>query len=243
MKWSTLSSFYADLYTIVDASQLRYVTHASLNTPKLRRNPSYVKELDFTNDGPQSKPHYQMVLSGRDDPKESDVDTDIESASVSTVDYGTEEIQLDGLNTHDQDSDEIDTDFSSLNSSLTHCPVTPMFGTQPCEEDNEGVTFMMQVEESDVKMTVEETHRETNNVSVVTAEPTECEDKSFDTPVALVMSKAGKKNELSNICNIIFCYIVQNTIPPQPPEQKQEDVAKVLFVSKVRLTSSSWYII
>ena len=230
--------FCADLCTLGDASQLRYVTHATLNTPKLRRNPSYVKELDFTNDGPQSKPHYQMVLSGRDDPKESDVDTDIESASVSTVDYGTEQIQLDGLNTHDQDSDEIDSNFSSLNSSLTHCPVTPVSGTQSCEEDNEGVMFTMNVEESEVKISVEETHKETNNVSVVTAEPTECEDKSFDTPVALVMSKAGKKNELSNICNIIFCYsIVQDTIPPQPPEQNQKDVAKVLFASKVRLTS------
>ena len=58
----------------------------------------YVKELNFTNDGSQPKPHYQMVLSGRDDdPKESDVDTDIESASVSTLDYSTEEIQLDVL--------------------------------------------------------------------------------------------------------------------------------------------------
>ena len=72
----------------------------------MHRNPSYVKELDFTSDGPQSKPHYQMVLSGRDDPKESDVDTDVESASVSTVDYSTEEIQLDALNT--QDSDDIE---------------------------------------------------------------------------------------------------------------------------------------
>ena len=141
-----------------------------------------------------------MVLSGRDDPKESDVDTDVESASVSTVEYRTEEIQLDTLNT--QDSDDIDSDFSSLNSSLTHCP--GVFSSQPCEEDNEGVTFMINVEESEVKMSVEET----NNVSVVTAEPTECEDKSFDTPVALVVAKAGKYNELLNIFNIIFCYSI-----------------------------------
>ena len=36
---------------------------------------------------------------------------------------------------------------------------------------------------------------------------------------------------------------MQNTIPPQPPEQTQEDVAKVLFASKVRLTSANWYIV
>ena len=172
-------------FTILgDASQLRYVTQPTLNEPQLQRNPSYVKQVDFTNDDPWSKPHYQMVWSGRDDPRESDVDTDVESASVSTVDYATEEIQLDGLNT--QDSDDIDSNFSSLNSSVTHCP---LFNTQPSEEDN---TFMINVEESEVQMSVEETNKETNNVSVVTMEPTECEDTS-DTPVALMVLKAGKK--------------------------------------------------
>ena len=161
-----------------DASQLRYVTQTTLNEPQLQRNPSYAKELDFTNDGPQSKPHYQIVWSGRDNPRESDADTDVESASVSTVDYATEEIQLDGLNT--QDSDDIDSDFSSLNSSLTHRPV---FNTQSSEEGN---TFK---EESEVQMSVEET----NNVSVAIAEPTECEDTSLDAPVALMVPKAGMK--------------------------------------------------
>ena len=165
-----------------DASQQRYVTQLTLNEPRLQRNPSYAKELDFTNDDPQSKPHYQIVWSGRDDPRESDVDTDIESASVSTVDYATEEIQLDGLNT--QDSDDIDSDFSSLNSSLTPCPV---FNTQSSEEGN---TFK---EESEVQMSVEETNKEMNNVSVAITEPTECEDTSLDAPVALVVTKAGMK--------------------------------------------------
>ena len=95
-------------------------------------------------------------------------------ASISTVEHATEEIQLDGLNV--QDSGNIDSDFSSLNSSLTHCP---MFNTQPSEEDNEGVTSMINVhvEESEVKMSIEETH----NGSVMAVEPTECEDTSFVT--------------------------------------------------------------
>ena len=168
-----------------DASQLRYVTQPTLNEPQLQCNPSYAKELDFTNDDPQSKPHYQIVWSGRDDPRESDVDTDVESASVSIVEYATEDIQLDGLNT--LDSDNIDSNCSSPNSSLTPCPV---FNTQPSEEGN---TFMISMEESEVQMSIEETNKETYNVSVVTTEPTECEDTSIDAQVALLVPKASKK--------------------------------------------------
>ena len=157
------------------------MTQATLNEPQLQRKLSYVKQSDFTNDDTQSKPHYQVVRSGRDDPRESDVDTDVESASVSIVEYATEDIQLDGLNT--QDSDDIDSDFSSLDSSLTPCP---LFNTQSSEEGN---TFMTNIEQSEVRMSVEET----NNVSVVITEPTECEDTSLDAPVALLVPKAGKK--------------------------------------------------
>ena len=157
------------------------MTQATLNEPQLQRKLSYVKQSDFTNDDTQLEPHYQVVRSGRDDPRESDVDTDVESASVSIVEYATEDIQLDGLNT--QDSDDIDSDFSSLNSSLTPCP---LFNTQSSEEGN---TFMINIEQSEVRMSVEET----NNVSVVITEPTECEDTSLDAPVALLVPKAGKK--------------------------------------------------
>ena len=161
------------------------MTQATLNKPQLQRKSSYVKQSDFTNDDTQSKPHYQVVRSGRDDQRESDVDTDVESASVSIVDYATEDMQLDGLNT--QDSDDIDSDFSSLNSSLTPCP---LFNTQSSEEGN---TFMINMEVSEVQMSIEETNKETYNVSVVTTEPTECEDKSLDAPGALLVPKAGKK--------------------------------------------------
>lgn len=59
--------------------------------------------------------------------------------------------------------DNIESDFSSLNSNLTHSPV---FNTQPSEENNEGVTFMVNVEKSEVKMSVEEIH----NVSIMAVE-------------------------------------------------------------------------
>ena len=70
----------------------------TLNIRQLCRNPSFVKQLDFISDDTQSKPHYQMVWSGRHDPKEFDFDTDVESASILTVEHATDEMQLDGLN-------------------------------------------------------------------------------------------------------------------------------------------------
>ena len=138
--------------------------------------------MDFIKYETQLKPHYKTVWSGRANPKESDV---VESASVSTVEFATEEIQLHGLNA--QDNDDTNSDFFSPNSSLTHCP---SFNTQSFEEDS---TLMINVEESEVQMSVEEKRKETNNVSVVTKEPTECEDTSLDASVALVIPKAGKK--------------------------------------------------
>ena len=131
-----------------------------------------------------------MVLDGQDDQKERDVDNvPAELTSVPTEEHPTEEMQLqDGGNT--QDSDDTDSDFSTLNSqpsSLSH----PMFDSQ-YSEDNQVVT-PIDGEEREVNWSVEEVHKGENDVQVVTGVPVECEDKSIKPVVVLATPKTGRK--------------------------------------------------
>ena len=155
-------------------------------SPELQRNPSVIK-LSFTHD--QSKPQYQTVLDGQDDQKETDVDNvPAELTSVPTEEHAIEEMQLDGGNT--QDSDETDSDFSSLNSqpsSLSH----PTFDTQDSDDNEVAVPIDGEEREVNCQLSVEEAHKGGNDIHVVTVMPVECQDKTIEPVVVVAANKTG----------------------------------------------------
>ena len=92
--------------------------------------------LTFPSDE-QSKPHYQVVFDGKDGQKQgTDADVADELTSVPTAEFTAEEMQLDGVNA--QDSDEVDSDLSSLTSQPSN--LKSSFDVQPSEEINQVVT-------------------------------------------------------------------------------------------------------
>jgi len=125
-----------------------------------------------------AKPHdqYTMVRDGR-----KELDVGAESLSIPTAECNSEEILL-----HMQDSDDIDSDFSSLNSQPPSlgCPeeVVNQWVT-PIDEEEAGVTGQM----SD-----EAVNKDENNL-VMTGVPVECEEESSSSRVPAVVMKAGRK--------------------------------------------------
>ena len=190
-------------FTFKGGATLRYVTSA-LNTqptsPELRHNPSFV----FTHDQ-QSKSQYQMVLDGQGDQKETDVDNaPAELTSVPTEEHAIEEMQIDGGNA--QDSDDTDSDFSSLNSqpsSLSH----PTLDTQYSDDNEVAIPIDGEEREVNCQLSVEEAHKGENDVQVVTVVPVECQDKTIKPVVVVTTNKTGRKlmDDVNN-CIIIFYY-------------------------------------
>ena len=129
------------------------------------------------------------MLDDQDDQKETDVDNvPAELTSVPTEEHAIEEIQLDGGNT--QDSDDTDSDFSSLNSqpsSLSH----PTFDTQDSDENEVAIPIDGEEREVNCQLSVEEAHKGENDVQVVTVMPVECQDNSIKPVVVMAANKTG----------------------------------------------------
>ena len=135
--------------------------------------------VTFQTEAEQSEPHYRIVLDGKDDQKkETDVDVADEFTSVPTVEFTTEEIQFHGGNT--QDSDEIDSDLSPLSSQPSSLKYS--CDARPAEEINQ-VVMPVNGEEGEINYSIEETHKEENDIHLVTGMPTECEDRGGRTVV------------------------------------------------------------
>lgn len=177
-----------NLCSLEVASSQRYAP-GTLNaqpTLGLHHNPSFV-QLEFRSDGPESKSQYQTVLDGRkDDPRElNDVDTDLAS-SVSVGEHVTEEMLIDGT----QDSDDTDSDLSSLNSQPSSLDCLSMPISQPSYEDNQAVT---PISGEDTEPNCQSQPRKENDIHVpVAGYPIQCEDKSTKPVMTLVAPKAGK---------------------------------------------------
>ena len=186
-----ISRILSSCVTILGGDALRYVTPSlcAQPTPKLHRNPSFVKS-NFTNNDQWSMPRYQTVIDSQDDQKERDIDNaPAEIPSVPTDD-AREDMQLEGVNA--QDSDETDSDFSgpdSQPSSLNYA----LFDSQSSEDDNQVVTPIDGEErEGNNQCSIEESYKGAeNDIVVPTVAPVECEDKNTRSVAVLGNPKTG----------------------------------------------------
>ena len=128
-------------------------------------------------------------MRGAEDRREVDIDE--ESSSIPITEHGAEEMCM---SIYTQDTDDIDSDFSSLNSS-SH-DVNLVYSSSS-EETNYQVVTPGEEAEVNHQMTIEGLHEEQYDITIETGVPTECEDKTSSSLLFGKTPKTGRYLYLS----------------------------------------------
>ena len=185
-------------------SQLRSENAGYLNSPKV---------------------HYESVLEGREDINTS-VDLEPSSAVSTTTPHGAEHLDLVGPGV--QDSDEVDGDLSSLDSSLRSIGGLLATVNEECQSVGE-VTCD----------SIEATHQDDDDERlIVTGSPVQCQEKNNEISqhaVCMIPQKTSKFHNNYNrryLSHFLLAQAVEEFIPLKPKEQHH--YATVCYVSTVR---------
>ena len=144
------------------------------------RSPSFVHP-HFTSDGLPQEPKYQTVLRGAEDQREVDVDK--ESSSIPIAEHGAEEMYISSMYT--QDTDDIDSDFSSLNSSSHDVNYSV------CDSQSSEINHQVVTPGEEAKVNCQMTIEAENDIAVETGMPTECQDKTSNSLLFVKAPKTG----------------------------------------------------